>query len=164
MVETASSIGEFSTGLDSSTKSFANLPFQQAATCCPFPPSFVKWSPLTKRINVSSNKNLTEDLRSVSVAEYIKHCCPSWWTNETSCWSLQNWFTQIWPKTNSIGIIVSEGLMRLYSDSPSFLAQIDSPRWIKQRRGHLDHLETSTFAEAIWIRETFVLVDEFEGS
>lgn len=27
---------------------------------------------------MSSNKNLTEDLRSVSVAEYIKHCCPSW--------------------------------------------------------------------------------------
>lgn len=52
-----------------------------------------------------------------------------WWTNQTSKIRVfKNWFTQIWPKTNSIGIIVSEGLMRLYNDSPSFLP----PRSIHQ--------------------------------
>lgn len=51
------------------------------------------------------------------------------WTNETSKNGVfKNWFTQIWPKTNSLGIIVSEGLMRLYNDSPSFR----SPRSIHQ--------------------------------
>lgn len=48
MVEPASSIGEFSTGLDSSTKSFANLPFQQAATLLSVSPQFCEMKSVNK--------------------------------------------------------------------------------------------------------------------
>ena len=66
---------------------------------------------------MSSNKNLTEDLRSVSVAVYIKPCCPSWNISGEPMTSFvlessKLIHTQILPKTNSIEIMVSEGLMR----------------------------------------------------